>query len=298
MKISLETANGRTYSVASIEVPADATVAQAKDALCKSKKSLYPSRIAFKREPRGSLLKDSERLGSSDLKLFFKDLGPQIGYSTVFYTEYAGPLLVYLLFYIRPSIFYGQGACELPYSFATNVAALCWTFHYAKRLLETRFVHRFSHGTMPILNIFKNSGYYWGAAALVSYFINHPLYTAPDTTFVYIGLAGFIISEIGNFSIHWALRNLRPAGTTTRRIPVPTADPFTALFNLVSCPNYTYEVSSWFFFNVMTWTVGGVLFMLVGLAQMSQWALGKHRNYKKEFKDYPKGRKAILPFFL
>lgn len=36
-----------------------------------------------------------------------------------------------------------------------RLAAACWSFHYAKRLLETVFVHRFSHATMPIMNIFR-----------------------------------------------------------------------------------------------------------------------------------------------
>lgn len=31
---------------------------------------------------------------------------------------------------------------------------------------------------------------------------------------------------------------------------------------------------------------------------MAIWALGKHKNYKKEFSDYPKARKAIVPFVL
>jgi hypothetical protein len=38
---------------------------------------------------------------------------------------------------------------------ATSVAMVCWTLHYAKRLLETLFVHRFSHATMPLSNLFK-----------------------------------------------------------------------------------------------------------------------------------------------
>lgn len=40
------------------------------------------------------------------------------------------------------------------------------------------------------------------------------------------------------------------------------------------------------------------LFAAAGFYQMAVWAIGKHRNYKKEFQEYPKGRKAILPFIL
>jgi len=40
------------------------------------------------------------------------------------------------------------------------------------------------------------------------------------------------------------------------------------------------------------------LFTLVGALQMTAWAKKKHRAYAKEFKDYPRGRKAIIPFLL
>jgi very-long-chain enoyl-CoA reductase len=83
--------------------------------------------------------------------------------------EYAGPLLIYLLFYIRPSIIYGSSSKPMHLAaqlveflfkkrknfFKISLGAACWTFHYAKRIFETLFVHRFSHSTMPILNLFK-----------------------------------------------------------------------------------------------------------------------------------------------
>jgi very-long-chain enoyl-CoA reductase len=43
--------------------------------------------------------------------------------------------------------------------------------------------------------------------------------------------------------------------------------------------------------------VSAGLFTLAGLYQMTLWALGKHRNYKKEFSAYPK-RKAIIPLII
>ncbi|XP_073228020.1 probable very-long-chain enoyl-CoA reductase art-1 [Porites lutea] len=115
---------------------------------------------------------------------------------------------------------------------------------------------------------------------------------------VYTGLALFLFNKYGNFVIHCALRDLRPPGTKERKIPYPTSNPLTQLFRFVSCPNYTYETGSWIAFSVMTQTLTAVLFTLFGFYQMAVWAIGKHRNYRKEFEDYPKGRKAIVPFLL
>lgn len=281
------------------------TVAVIKELFQKKHPQYYPSRQSFRLEPRGKSLKDTDTLSNFNLtnecKLYFKDLGPQISWSTVFYCEYAGPLVLYLLFYLRLPFIYGSEYAFKPSQHqVVQIAALCHSFHYAKRLLETKYIHRFSHGTMPIANIFKNSTYYWGFAAWMSYFINHPQYTSPSygEFQIYTGLAMFIFCELGNLSIHLAFKNLRPAGSTKRQIPRPTANPFTLLFSLVSCPNYTYEVGIWIAFAIMTQTAVGVLFATVGFLQMAQWALGKHRNYKREFPEYPRSRKAIVPFLL
>lgn len=44
--------------------------------------------------------------------------------------------------------------CECMCNFC-SLACMCHSFHYVKRILETIFVHRISHGTMPLRNIFK-----------------------------------------------------------------------------------------------------------------------------------------------
>lgn len=86
----------------------------------------------------------------------------------------------------------------------------------------------------------------------VAYHTNHPLYTPPNPLQFYVAAAAFVLCELGNLSIHVALKNLRPPGTTVRKIPMPTSNPFTRLFDLVSCPNYTYEIGSWIAFTIMT----------------------------------------------
>jgi len=283
-------------------IPETATILDIKNQIHEAKKGPYAGRQMLRPEPRGKPLKDTDTVVKAGLKngskVYLKDLGPQIGWSTVFLAEYAGPLFVYLWFYTRPYIFYGEGAATKPYAQVVHIAAACWALHYVKRLLETVFVHRFSHQTMPLSNLFKNCGYYWGFAGYVAYHINHPLYTAPCCTQVYVSLGFFLLSEFGNLSIHLLLRDLRPPGTSERKIPYPNSNPLTALFKYVSCPNYTYEFYSWLAFTVMTQCLPALLFCLAGVYQMSVWALGKHRNYKKEFEKYPRGRKAIIPFLL
>lgn len=284
------------------QVPANTTVGDLRYIIHKQYRNTpTPERQSLRLEPRGKALKETDTLESANVgkssKIYIKDLGPQIGWKTVFLAEYAGPLFVYLIFYGRPTFIYGAAA-DTSISLTAHIAAGCYIVHYVKRILETIFVHRFSHATMPIRNLFKNCSYYWGFTAYVSYHVNHPLYTSPCCLQVWSFLAVFAICELGNFSVHIALRNLRPPGTKVRRIPVPDGNPFTKLFNLVSCPNYTYEIGSWVAFSLMTQCLPALLFAIAGAYQMTMWALGKHRNYKNEFKDYPKGRRAIFPFVL
>jgi very-long-chain enoyl-CoA reductase len=58
-------------------------------------------------------------------------------------------------------------------------------------------------------------------------------------------------------------------------------------------------MSSWYYFliilNINLYILAG-LFTLAGFLQMKQWANGKHKNYRKEFPHYPKGRTPIVPF--
>jgi len=302
MDLEIVHAKSNKPLVTLVDQPGDNTIGGLKKAIA-SKKSKYAdiTRQELRLEPRGKGLKDEETLSSLGLNtgalLYFKDRGRQIGWTTVFLCEYAGPLLVYLWFYTRPWLAYGEGAADQPTARVVHIAAACWSLHYAKRLLETIFVHRFSNATMPVFNLFKNCGYYWGFAGYSAYHINHPLYTAPCDWQVYACLAAFLVCEYGNFSIHIALRDLRPPGTKERRIPYPTSNPLTNLFGLVSCPNYTYEIGSWIAFTVMVQCLPVGIFTLAGAYQMTMWALGKHKNYRKEFKDYPR-RKAIIPFVI
>lgn len=81
-----------------------------------------------------------------------------------------------------------------------RLALGCWSFHYAKRVLESIFVHRFSHGTMPFKNLFRNCGYYWGFATYVAFHVNHPLYTSPSAVYVWVGFAIFAVCILKKYT--------------------------------------------------------------------------------------------------
>ncbi|MCD7460316.1 hypothetical protein HAX54_043286 [Datura stramonium] len=173
-----------------------------------------------------------------------------------------------------------------------------WCFHYFKRIMETFFVHRFSHATSPLSNVFRNCAYYWSFGAFIAYFVNHPLYTPVSDLQMKIGFGFGIVCQVANFYCHLLLRNLRsPSGNGGYQIPRGF------LFNIVTCANYTTEIYQWLGFNIATQTVAGYIFMVVAASIMTNWALGKHRRLKKLFDGkegrpkYPR-RWVILPPFL
>ena len=228
--------------------------------------------------------------------LVFKDLGPQIGYSTVFFLEYFGPMVIYPLFYVFAPAVYGKPHTPV---LAQTLAVAYHTFHYAKRIAETFLVHEFSHGTMPIFNLVRNCGYYWTFAGLISYFINSPLYTSPPEARVKAAFAAALGCQALNAYAHIVLARLRADGSKGYKIPYSVL----AGFNFVTCANYMWEILGWACFNVATQSAMGVVFNIVGSAQMAQWAAAKHARLRKVFDGtggkpkYPRRWKMLPPFF-
>ncbi|KAK0219803.1 3-oxo-5-alpha-steroid 4-dehydrogenase-domain-containing protein [Armillaria fumosa] len=288
-----------------IDVSSDATVGDVKAKIAQKIPKFYASRqkITLKNEKKalGDEIKLSDvGLGNgSDLEV--KDLGPQLSWRLVYIIEYLGPMLIHPLFYFFPQLLYGKAVVH------SELQKYIFTFvmlHYAKRELETLFVHRFSHGTMPARNIFKNSFHYHILGGLfIAVDVYRGKYSADsafikgsvmeDERFLWTCTGLWTFFELSNLSTHLTLRNLRPTGTKKRGIPKGYG------FGLVSCPNYMFEVLGWIVVCVMSRSWTACFFTAVGAGQMAIWALGKHRNYRKEFgKEYPRGRKAMFPFIL
>jgi very-long-chain enoyl-CoA reductase len=123
------------------------------------------------------------------------------------------------------------------------------------------------------------------------YWFLKPDEVAPKTRNIILASI-FTIFEILNLKTHLILKNLRKEGTTDRGIP------FGWGFNQVSCANYLWEACAWSSFAVVSNVWGSWLFLVVSFIQMLIWAIKKHKRYQKEFNDYPKSRKAMIPYLI
>ncbi|KAG9121457.1 3-oxo-5a-steroid 4- dehydrogenase, partial [Ceratobasidium sp. 392] len=245
--------------------------------------------------------------------LYVKDLGLQVSYRTVFIVEYIGPLLIHPFAYHLPKLIYGR---NVQHSQLQTVAYVLVMLHFLKRELETVFVHRFSHATMPVGNLFRNSAHYHLLSGLLlALSLYGPWYSAPslavkqvqntapnwllgwgwpssDTSSLLKWIAIWAFAELSNFHAHLTLRNLRPASNPTAR-----GIPRGYLFEYVSCPNYTFEIIAWVAFTLMTKSWASLIFIIAGTTPMIIWAIKKHKAYRREFgASYPRNRKILVPF--
>lgn len=308
MLVTVVSRNGREIVRGGIELRDYATVQELKAAIYKQTGKFYPERqrLTLPQAPgqnRPTVLEGDRKLSdyftkASSNKVLFKDLGPQVKYSTLFFWEYVGPLFIYPAFYFLPVYKYLGLPAERVIHPVQTYATIYFCFHYLKRILETFFVHRFSHATSPLSNVFRNCFYYWTFGAFIAYFANHPYYTPVGEKQMYIGFGLGMVCQLANFYCHIVLKNLRsPDGKGGYQIPRGF------LFNFITCANYTTEIYQWLGYNIATQTLAGYSFLVVAGLIMTNWALGKHRRLRKLFDGkngqpkYPR-RWVILPPFL
>jgi steroid 5-alpha reductase family enzyme len=86
------------------------------------------------------------------------------------------------------------------------------------------------------------------------------------------------------------LRNLRKPGGIGYKIPRG------GLFRWITSPNYFGEIMEWCGWAIATWSLAGIAFAAFTFANLAPRAWSHHKWYNKTFSNYPKNRKAIIPF--
>ena len=68
------------------------------------------------------------------------------------------------------------------------------------------------------------------------------------------------------------------------------------LFRWISCPNHFGEIVEWTGFALIAWSVPALTFAIWTFCNLAPRALNHHAWYHENFKEYPKNRKAFIPW--
>jgi protein-S-isoprenylcysteine O-methyltransferase Ste14 len=107
-----------------------------------------------------------------------------------------------------------------------------------------------------------------------------------------LGVSLFFFGYFINKQSDYILKNLRKPGETGYKVPYGGA------YRFVSSPNYMGEMITWIGFALAAWSLPALSFAYFTAANLIPRAVLNHRWYKRNFADYPKNRKAIIPFIL
>ena len=105
-----------------------------------------------------------------------------------------------------------------------------------------------------------------------------------------LGIAIFIIGFIINRHSDLQLQKLRKRGENTYKLPKG------GIFDYVASPNYFGEIVEWSGWALATWSLAGLSFAFWTAVNLAPRAWSHLQWYRENFSDYPKKRKALLPW--
>ncbi|KAG2199132.1 hypothetical protein INT47_009871 [Mucor saturninus] len=108
------------------------------------------------------------------------------------------------------------------------------------------------------------------------------------------GMSLWVMGLVSNIYHDTLLFKLRKKTMTGKK---RYAIPHGGLFEYVSCPNYFSETMEWMGFAIATaYSVPAYIFVAATVSNLFPRAIRTHEWYKNEFKNYPKSRKAVIPY--
>ncbi len=181
---------------------------------------------------------------------------------------------------------------SLPYLAAlTPVQALVLAatlIHFGKRTLEALFLHQYS-GKMEFSTNLMILMFYSLVAGGIIYLNNWPVPVVDG--FVLTGAVLFVVGVIGNFAHHKLLADLRK---NTREYVIPRG----GWFEYVACPHYLFEIIGWVGIALMSQYLFTWMSMIAMTGYLTVRSLKTLKWYQQKFADFPKERKALVPFIL
>lgn len=180
----------------------------------------------------------------------------------------------------------------------TNEVTLCfislYMIHYFNRTFIFPFRLKTAGKKIPIVIVFYAVLFNVCNTYYIGYFFGNmgELYDENwiSSPYFIAGTLIFILGAYINYSSDSILIRLRKPNENEYKIPNR------GLFKYISCPNYMGEIIEWIGFAVLTLSLPAAAFALWTMANLVPRAVAHHNWYNHEFKNYPKSRKALVPF--
>lgn len=171
---------------------------------------------------------------------------------------------------------------------------LLFFIHYIHRALIFPFLMKGSKPTSFVVFIIAFifcvvNGYLQSAYLLFQAEYGPDWVTQPH---IWIGTVTFLAGMTTNVHSDHVLRSLRKPGETGYKIPKG------GMFKYVSGANFFGEMLEWAGFAVATWSIPALAFSVLTCCSIGPRAWQHHTYYQQKFEDYPRDRKAVIPFLL
>ncbi|KAL1255782.1 hypothetical protein QQF64_013843 [Cirrhinus molitorella] len=175
-----------------------------------------------------------------------------------------------------------------------QILLLMFFCHYVQRSLIYPFLIRGGKSTPFISFILAfvfciYNGYL--QARYLSHYADYPPGWVTHPCFI-IGASMWFVGWIINIHSDHILRNLRKPGETGYKIPRG------GMFEYVSGANFLGEIVEWAGFALAGHSIHSAAFALFTFIVLSSRGMDHHKWYLRKFEDYPKSRKALIPFVL
>ena len=173
--------------------------------------------------------------------------------------------------------------------------AALWMAHYIHRSFIYPFRLKAAQKQMPIAVAAMAIVFNLINAYLNARWISH-LGSYPDSAMLgwpfLLGVLGFAGGMALNLHSDAILFSLRKPGETGYSVPRGGG------YRLVSMPNYLGELLEWASWAFATQSLAGLSFFVFTFANLVPRAVANHKWYQQTFPEYPKGRRAVIPWVL
>ena len=175
--------------------------------------------------------------------------------------------------------------------FDMSIMFIClWIIHYFNRTIIFPFRIKTKGKKMPLVIVLSAFFFNIVNGLINGYFLSN-IDMHSVSIFLITGFLLFVLGLYINISSDNKLINLR-------KIKKGYFVPKGGLFKYISCPNFFGEILEWFGFALMTFNIGSLSFFIWTCCNLIPRALAHHTWYKNKFNEYPKERKAILPYLI